>query len=224
MGERDRLQDAIVAGRFRLKRRLGAGSMGVVYEGTNLLLGARVAIKLLHVKDDEHPELAARFRREAKAAAAAESDYIVKIIDAGHDPEFGLFMVTEFLVGEDLEVCLHRERRLDPSEAVGIAYQVARGLSKAHRAGVVHRDLKPANIFLAEGEEGGVVPKILDFGVSSSGSTTGSASRRTSPRQGWRSGHRSSCRRSRCAASTTSTRAPTCGRSRRCSTRCSPGA
>src|SRR5207249_9109459 len=98
MGERKRLDDTILAGRFRLVRRLGAGSMGVVYEGVHLALGTRVAIKLLHAGESDSAELVARFRREAKAAAAAECDYIVKIIDAGQDPKLGSFMVTEFLV------------------------------------------------------------------------------------------------------------------------------
>jgi serine/threonine-protein kinase len=75
-------------------------------------------------------------------------------------------MIMEYLEGEDLEARLIRERWIDTRDAATIGVQVARGLARAHAAGVIHRDLKPANIFLTPREDGGVHAKILDFGIS----------------------------------------------------------
>jgi len=75
-------------------------------------------------------------------------------------------MVMEFLTGEDLSTRLARDKRLDVGTALVVASQVLRGLGKAHAAGVVHRDLKPANIFLLTREDGTILVKVLDFGIS----------------------------------------------------------
>ena len=111
-------------------------------------------------------DIAMRFRQEARAASLVESHHIVQVFDVGADDKLGLYLVMEYLTGEDLAAMLAREKRLSLDTAVRIAVQVARGLSKAHGAGVVHRDLKPANIFLAEREDDDPLVKILDFGIS----------------------------------------------------------
>ena len=156
----------LVASKYRIARLIAAGSMGEVYEAVHIGIGKRVALKAMPYELTSSAELTARFRREVRAAGMLESDYIVQVFDAGRDGELGLYLVTEFLVGEDLETRLARERRLDAPTAAAIGYQVARGLAKAHAAGVIHRDLKPGNIFLAERDGGARVAKILDFGVS----------------------------------------------------------
>ena len=114
------------------------------------------------------PELTLRFKREARAASAVESENIVQVFDVGSDPNLGLYMVMEFLNGEDLEMRLrkHEGRRMDVFTAATIGHQVARALVKAHGARVIHRDLKPANIFLTEREDGTLRVKVLDFGIS----------------------------------------------------------
>ena len=156
-----------VAGKYQLKRLLGSGSMGAVYEGVHVDIGKRLAIKLIHPEFGDSPEVVGRFRREARAASAVESDYIVQIFDFGRDDALGLYMVIEYLEGEDLETRLGRERWIGERDAVIIGVQVARGLAKAHAAGIIHRDLKPANIFLTErDEDGSTLAKILDFGIS----------------------------------------------------------
>jgi serine/threonine protein kinase len=157
---------ALLAGKYRLKRLIGGGSMGAVYEGTHVDIGKRVAVKLMNAEFMDSPDIVARFRREARAASAVQSDYIVQVFDAGKDDDFGVYMVTELLTGEDLEGRLAREGRLDTASAVLIAYQAARGLAKAHGAGVVHRDLKPANIFITFRDDDSLLVKILDFGIS----------------------------------------------------------
>ncbi len=155
-----------VAGKYQLRRLLGQGTMGAVYEGVHLDIGKRLAIKLIHQEYCESPEVVARFRREARAASAVESDYIVQIYDFGRDDKLGLYMVIEYLEGEDLEARLARERWISERETAAIGIQIGRGLAKAHVAGVVHRDLKPANIFLTKNEDGSAHVKLLDFGIS----------------------------------------------------------
>ncbi len=155
-----------VADKYELKRLLGSGSMGAVYEGVHVDLGKRLAIKLIHPEFGESPEVVARFRREARAASAVESDYIGQIFDFGRDPALGLYMVIEYLEGEDLESRLQRERWIGEQDAATIGLQAARGLAKAHAVGIIHRDLKPANIFLTKRDDGTVLAKILDFGIS----------------------------------------------------------
>jgi serine/threonine protein kinase len=157
---------AVVASKYRLTRRLGSGATGEVYECEHLVIGKRLAVKLLRIDVEDAPEIVARFRREARAASAIDSEYIVQVVDFGADREHGFYMVMELLVGEDLEAYLARERRVEPDEATRIAYQIARGLARAHGAGVVHRDLKPANVFLASRGDEEPVCKILDFGIS----------------------------------------------------------
>jgi eukaryotic-like serine/threonine-protein kinase len=155
-----------VAGKYELKRVLGTGAMGAVYEGVHVDIGKRLAIKLILPEFCESLEVVARFRREARAASAVESEYIAQIYDFGRDDRLGLYMVIEYLEGEDLEARLARERWISEKDTAAIGMQAARGLSKAHAAGIVHRDLKPANVFLTERDDGSILAKILDFGIS----------------------------------------------------------
>jgi serine/threonine-protein kinase len=155
-----------VAGKYQLKRVLGTGAMGSVYEGVHVDIGKRLAIKLILPEFCESQEVVARFRREARAASAVESEYIAQIYDFGRDDRLGLYMVIEYLEGEDLEARLARERWISEKDTATIGIQVARGLAKAHGARIVHRDLKPANVFLTERDDGSILAKILDFGIS----------------------------------------------------------
>jgi eukaryotic-like serine/threonine-protein kinase len=137
-----------------------------VYEGQHLDIGKRVAIKLLEAEHSKAEEIAARFRREGRAASRVESDHVVQVFDVGQDDTHGLYMVMEFLEGEDLARRLEREKVLDVALAIDIAWQAARGLAKAHAAGVIHRDLKPGNVFLSQKDDGSTAVKIVDFGIS----------------------------------------------------------
>src|SRR5215470_17799448 len=116
--------------------------MGAVYEGEHVEIGKRVAIKVIEHEHAQSSELTTRFKREARAASAVESEHIVQVFDVGRDPDVGLFMVMEYLVGEDLEMRLRKEdgRRIDPVLAATIGHQTARALVKAHAARVIHRD------------------------------------------------------------------------------------
>ena len=155
-----------IAEKYRVERMIARGACGTVYEGEHQELGKRVAIKLIAEDLARSEEVAVRFRQEARAAALVRSDHIVQVFDVGTDPQFGLYMVMELLAGEDLELFLRRQRKLDAALAVDIATQSARGLAKAHAAGVVHRDLKPANVFLSTRDDGSMLVKLVDFGIS----------------------------------------------------------
>lgn len=158
---------ALIAGKYLLGKLLGQGGYGSVYEGENVDLGKKVAIKLIDRKKKSSEEAVARFRREARLAGKIESPNIVQIFDVGEDETFGLFMVMELLRGEDLRQKLDRVEKLPVEGALDFAHQIACGLAKAHSAGVLHRDLKPANVFLhAVDGEGIVTVKIVDFGIA----------------------------------------------------------
>jgi serine/threonine protein kinase len=166
MANEHEIVGASIAGKYRIRRVVGGGSMGVVCEAEHLEIGKRVAIKLIDASLAGMTDVAMRFRQEARATSLVESHHIVQVFDVGTDDRLGLYLVMEYLTGEDLAKLLARERRLPLEAAVRIAVQVARGLAKAHEAGVVHRDLKPANIFLCTGEDDHPLVKILDFGIS----------------------------------------------------------
>lgn len=137
--------------------------MGAIYKGHDLQLDRPVAVKLM-TEGYGDPSARARFFREAKAAAGLQSPHIVQILDFGIDTAT-LFIVMEWLEGEDLRKRLKRDGPIDPLEVLVLLKQLAKGLRKAHERQVVHRDLKPANLFIAQ-MDGEPVLKILDFGIA----------------------------------------------------------
>ncbi|WP_437612628.1 protein kinase [Sorangium sp. So ce834] len=154
----------LVRGKYRLLRRIGEGSMGVVWAAHNEATSREVALKLL-VRPD--PELRVRLLREARACGAVSHRNIVDIYDADETEDGDPFLVMPLLSGETLSSLLKRKRKLEVPEASRIARDIARGLAVAHERGIIHRDLKPSNIFLhTEPGESNYVVKILDFGVS----------------------------------------------------------
>jgi len=159
-------EGATIGGKYRIRRLVASGAMADVFEATHVEIGKRVALKLMNGRTAASAECVSRFRREARAASAIESEYTVEVFDAGTDPEHGLYIATEFLVGEDLETHIARVGLVEEERAAAIAYQVARGLAKIHANGVIHRDLKPGNVFLTARDDGTLLTKVLDFGIS----------------------------------------------------------
>ncbi len=158
---------ATLGGKYEVTGILGVGGMGVVCEARHTQLGGkRFAVKLVQRFFAGSDLAAARFRREVRAVAAVESDHIVQITDVGTDDQFGLFMVMEYLQGEDLATHLHRVGRMKTVDALKIAHQIALGLDAAHAANIIHRDLKPGNVFLLPRADGAPFVKIFDFGIS----------------------------------------------------------
>jgi eukaryotic-like serine/threonine-protein kinase len=154
-----------VAGRFELRRVLGEGGMGIVYEAFDRRRERPCAIKVLFPHYCDQPQIVARFDREAKITATLKGPNVARVYEVGALPTGLRFIAMELLVGRDLSAELHERRRLPIATAVDIVMQVAGAMEEAHDAGVVHRDLKPENLFLVAGEEGPVV-KVLDFGIS----------------------------------------------------------
>ncbi len=161
-----KLEGEVLDKKYRLDRRLAEGGMGVVYEGTHLTIGRKLAVKVLHSEINAHDDVVARFHNEAKIAAAIGHRNIVDIIDMGKFRRKFYFIVMEFLEGQDLRALLQRRHRLSVKEAVDIAMQVLSGLKAAHVKGIIHRDLKPENVFIVREPGGEQYIKLLDFGVS----------------------------------------------------------
>jgi len=157
---------ATVAGKYRIERLLGRGGMGAVFAAQNVAIGKRVALKFLSAEAARDKDAARRFQREAQAASMIESEHIVQVFDTGTTDDGLPFLVMEHLTGEDLRAKLTREGELPEASALAIATQVLRALVRAHAAGIVHRDLKPDNVFLCARDDGSVLVKLVDFGIS----------------------------------------------------------
>lgn len=155
---------ALLSKRYQLVAQLGAGGMGSVWKARDLTLDADVAVKLMDPQLVGSALALARFRREARAAAAIRSSYVVQILDFGVDGNVP-FIAMELLSGESLAHRLKSSKTLTPEVTARLLGHVGRALSLAHAQGIVHRDLKPDNIFLVrEGDE--ELGKVLDFGVA----------------------------------------------------------
>jgi serine/threonine protein kinase len=161
-----------LAGRYEVRDLLGEGGMGQVWRAVDLRLDRMVAVKTLSARlpAAELREVLPRFQREGKAAARLSHPSIATIFDAG-EHEGHLFIVLEFVRGEDLRRVLARSPGgLPVDQVLDIGAQVADGLVVAHEAGVIHRDVKPANVMLLS--RGGV--KLCDFGIARlEGATSG---------------------------------------------------
>jgi formylglycine-generating enzyme required for sulfatase activity len=160
---------SVFAQDFRIERQLGKGGMGVVYVATQLSTGKPRALKLMQPSAAADPELRDRFVQEARVGALIQSEHVVEVIGAGTDAATGLrWLAMELLDGEDLAAAVRRRGPFSSQEVREVFAQLCHGLAAAHRIPVVHRDLKPENVFLARArrEGGGVVVKILDFGIA----------------------------------------------------------
>ncbi|HEY5960362.1 MAG TPA: protein kinase [Polyangiaceae bacterium] len=159
--------DQIIGHKYVLKRRIGVGGMGEVWEARHMELEASVAIKFALDRGAIEPMLLERFRREACVLARLDSPEIVRVFDAGQHGAHP-YLVMELLQGETLRARLERDGLL-PLEIVGaLAFQVARALAVIHRAGLVHRDVTPGNLFLLSptAEFPDLRVKVLDFGIA----------------------------------------------------------
>ncbi|MEO6599473.1 MAG: protein kinase [Polyangiaceae bacterium] len=157
----------IIQDKYRIVRLIGQGGMGEVYEGENVSIARRVAIKVLLGEAAMNADIVQRFEREAQAAGRIGNDHILEVLDMGALPTGDRFMVMEFLDGEPLNSRIERLRQLTAEQASPIVLQALAGLSAAHHAGIIHRDLKPENLFVLK-QKAGVLDyvKIIDFGIS----------------------------------------------------------
>jgi non-specific serine/threonine protein kinase len=146
---------------YKILGKLGEGGMGVVYQAEDTRLKRPVALKFLSPELTSDPQAKERFIREARAASALDHPNICTVHEIDETANGQLFMVMTCYSGETLQETIGRGA-LVLERAVKVAIDVARGLQKAHRNGVVHRDIKPANIYLTE--DGQV--KLFDFGLA----------------------------------------------------------
>ncbi len=160
-------------GKYEIRRLLGAGGMGAVYEAHHTEIGKRVAIKVLAPELAAAPGARTRFLREAQLTSKINHPNIVDVNDMGNE-DGRAFIVMEFLDGEDLAQRLDRTGPMPVDQLVDIMLPVCSAVAEAHRVGITHRDLKPQNIFLATGPRG-IEPKVLDFGISKGNDTKASA-------------------------------------------------
>lgn len=157
----------VLSGRYEIRRSLGMGGMGAVFEAWHLRLGRPAAIKVLLPEYANNAEFHQRFEQEARLAAKLRSPHVVRVMDVDTSPEGLTYLVMELLDGQDLgrEADL---RDIPYPELVDWIMQVCAGLAEAHAQGIIHRDIKPGNIFLASTPDGTRVAKLLDFGISKS--------------------------------------------------------
>jgi len=157
----------VLDGKYRIIRLIGEGGMGAVFEGENVRISRRVAIKVLHGAALSNAETVQRFEREAQAAGRIGSEHILEILDLGVLPDGERYMVMEYLAGDSLSARIRKLGRMTPEQIVPLVRQALVGLGAAHTAGIVHRDLKPDNIFVLN-ERSGIrdYVKIIDFGIS----------------------------------------------------------
>ncbi|WP_437591782.1 serine/threonine-protein kinase [Sorangium sp. So ce1000] len=158
------LPGVLLAGKYRLRRKIGQGAMGVVWAASNEATGREVALKVIARPD---PSLRKRLLREAQSCGALQHPNIVDVIDVARTENGEPCLIMELLVGESVAALLEARRRLDAPLAARIAHDVAGALAAAHAVQIVHRDLKPANLFLHRpAEASDFVVKVLDFGVA----------------------------------------------------------
>ena len=156
--------------RYELGDVIGRGGMAEVFEGKDLRLQRRVAVKILRPDLARDPSFQARFRREAQSAASLNHPNIVAVYDTGEDVlgeadgtgTVVPYIVMEYVDGMTLRQLLASGRRLLPERALEITSGVLAALDYSHRHGIIHRDIKPANVMLTRGGD----VKVMDFGIA----------------------------------------------------------
>ena len=151
-------------GKYEIRRELGRGAMGVVYEAYDPMIKRVVALKTIRadqLDSSEAPVIVARFRREAEAAGRLHHPNIVSIFDFGEDAGTA-FIAMEYVAGRDLKSRFDAGERFATADAIRLTAQILDALDYSHRQGVVHRDIKPANVFV---QDDGAV-KVADFGIA----------------------------------------------------------
>ncbi len=151
--------------KYQIKRSLGKGSMGVVYEAYDPFVQRPVAIKLAHEIDENDPQKAQQMREsffaEVYSAGRMHHPSVVAVYDAGQQDKWN-YIVMEYVDGLSLQEYVTGDRVLTTNQVIDVMYQCAKGLDYVHRQGVIHRDLKPGNIMLSNDGE----VKIMDFSIA----------------------------------------------------------
>ena len=170
MSGESRESEAVIAGKYRLVRRIGSGASARVYLARHERIRTRhFAIKILRSEFAGDSSRVSRFLHEAETCAGLRSPYTIDVVDFG-ETEFGVpFFVMEFANGPDLAAVIGLEGTLRPGDIARFSLNILTALEEAHAAGVVHRDLKPSNVFIVNipGERHPIA-KVADFGIAKS--------------------------------------------------------
>ncbi len=153
----------VLGGRFKVLSHLGGGGMAEVYLAEQISLGRKVALKVLKRDLGKRPDMAERFRREARILSTVDHPSVVRVIDFESRPE-ATILVLELAEGETLEKVM-KPGALSPERAIPILAQIAEGLGAIHEKGIVHRDIKPQNVVLNTTPKGDQA-RLLDFGIA----------------------------------------------------------
>ena len=164
-GAPDRLVGRVLDRRYRLLARIARGGMASVYEAHDERLDRIVAVKVMHAGLGDDAEFAARFVREARAAAGLSHPNVVAVYDQGED-DGTVYLAMELVPGHTLRDTIAREAPLGPARALALLQPVLSALAAAHRKGLVHRDVKPENVLIHTDDGGGPVVKVADFGLA----------------------------------------------------------
>jgi len=159
--------DTVLDGQYQMEALLGKGGMGAVYRARHILLGDRVAIKVLPPEVRTNAEWLRRFRREGQAARRFRHPNSVTVYDLRTAADGTIYMVMEYVEGHTLDLAIKTRGRFSAAEALDILTPIMSVLDTAHSMGVVHRDLKPENIMIGKPDETGKpVVKLLDLGIA----------------------------------------------------------
>lgn len=158
--------NTVLDGQYQMEALLGKGGMGAVYRARHILLGDRVAIKVLPPEVRNNAEWLRRFRREGQAARRFRHNNAVTVYDLRTAADGTIYMVMEYVEGHTLDVAIKTRGRFPAAEALEILTPILSVLDTAHSMGVVHRDLKPENIMIGTAENGPPVVKLLDLGIA----------------------------------------------------------
>jgi serine/threonine protein kinase len=158
---------SVLDGQYQIESLLGKGGMGAVYLARHILLGDRVAIKILPPEVRSNAEWLRRFRREGQAARRFRHANAVTVYDLRTAADGIIYMVMEYVEGQTLDAELKKRVRFTPGETLEILEPIMSVLNTAHAMGVVHRDLKPENIMIGKAQKDGEAPiKLLDLGIA----------------------------------------------------------
>ncbi|GAA4108392.1 Stk1 family PASTA domain-containing Ser/Thr kinase [Nocardioides fonticola] len=160
-GSTDPLHGRVLDGRYRIEGLIARGGMARVYTAHDERLDRTVAVKVMRADLGDDEQFAARFVREARAAARLSHPNIVAVFDQGED-DGTVFLAMEYIPGRTLRDVIAAEAPLSPARALAVLEPVVSALAAAHRADIMHRDVKPENVLLAD--DGRV--KVADFGLA----------------------------------------------------------
>src|SRR5947207_15409689 len=157
----------VLDGQYQIEGLLGKGGMGAVFRARHILLGDRVAIKVLPPEMRSNTEWLRRFQREGQAARRFRHPNAVTVYDLRTSGDGTIYLVMEYVEGNTLDAELRKHGKFSPADAVAVLDPIMSVLNAAHAMGVVHRDLKPENIMIGKPSTGGEpVVKLLDLGIA----------------------------------------------------------